>query len=180
MTTTPIFVIISIVALIFILFMAIRRWRDSVTDVAELPAKTQVIDLAAFGNLIDPAEEEYLREKLSPPEFRSVQKSRLRAAIAYLNALSANAVLLVQLGETARHDANPQVAEAGLQLINNALRVRLYVISARARIYVALVVPGLRVSPSRVSHSYEQLTFAVSRLGYLQKNSAGQPTAASL
>src|SRR5256885_15606334 len=92
MTTTPIFVIISIVALIFILFMAIRRWRDSVTDVAELPAKTQVIDLAAFGNLIDPAEEEYLREKLSPPEFRSVQKSRLRAAIAYLNALSANAV----------------------------------------------------------------------------------------
>jgi hypothetical protein len=64
--------------------------------------------------------------------------------------------------------------------VNNALRVRLYAISARTRFYIAFVFPGLRVSPAAVSDLYQELTGTASRLGYLQTGLAAQRTAAIL
>ncbi len=180
MTITIIIVVAAILALGFFLFAAVRGRGPSVSDIAELPGKTQPIDLLAFRNLTDPAEERYLRENLAAGKFRAVQRKRVRAAIAYLDGVSANAAVLLRLGEAARQSANPQVAEAGLVLVDKALRVRLYATSARARFYAAILLPGMHVSPAAVSELYEQLTGSASRLGYLQNSNPARRMAAIL
>jgi hypothetical protein len=180
MTITPVLIVISVLALAFFLLQAVRGRGPAVHDISELQGKTRPVDLLAFRNLTSPAEEQYLREHLPPRDFRSVQRQRLLAAIAYLDCLSDNAAVLLRLGEAARRSPNSQVAEAGLLLVNNALRVRLYAFSARVRFYIAFLWPGLQASPAAVSDCYEKLTGTVQRLGYLQKGSPSQSAAAVL
>ncbi len=180
MIITIVLVIVSILALGFFLLLAVRGHASSVHDIADLEGMTQPLDLLAFRNLTDPAEEKYLRGHLSTRDFRQVQRQRLWAAIAYLDCVAANAAVLLRLGEAARRSQDPQIAAAGLVLVNNALRLRLYTVSAQARFYLAILVPGVRVSPAGVSDLYEQLTGIASTLGYLQSNIPARRVAAIL
>ena len=173
---TLILVVLAIIGLLFFLVAAIRGRAASVTSIADLKDRTRAIDLAAFRNLINPAEEQYLRETLAPHDFNQVQRERIRAAIAYVDAVADNAAVLLRLGEAARRSANPQVAELALLLVNNALRVRAYAICTRTRFYAALVLPGIHVYPPTVTRMYEQLTGSASRLGYLQNSAPIQRT----
>jgi hypothetical protein len=179
-TITLVLIIVSVIALAAFFFLAVRGRGAAISDTSELQGKTRPVDLLAFHNLTSPVEEQYLREHLPPRTFRSVQRQRLLAAVAYLDCVSDNAALLLRLGEVARRSPNPQVAEAGLLLVNNALRVRLYAFSARVHFYVAFLFPGLQPSPAAVSDSYEKLTGTVQRLGYLQTGSLSQSVAAVL
>jgi hypothetical protein len=180
MIITVAIILVSIFALAFFSFQAVRGHGAAVQDIAGLQGRTQPVDLLAFRNLTSPIQEQYLREHLPPRTFRSVQRQRLRAAIAYLDCVTDNAAVLLRLGEAARHSPDPQLAEAGLLLVNNALRVRLFAFSARARFYLAFVFPGLQASPKAVSDSYETLTGTVQRLGYLQTGSPGRSATAAV
>ena len=180
MTITFAFVIVSILAGAFFIYLAARGRAESISDIAELQGRTQPIDLIAFRNLTDPAEEQYLRDHLAGREFRRVRRQRLWAAIAYMDCVALNAAVLLRLGEAARRSPNPEVAAAGLRLVNDALRVRLYATLARARFYAAILLPGVRVSPATLSELYEQMSGTVSRLGYLQHGSAFRRVAAVL
>src|SRR3984957_8038550 len=102
---------------------------------AALEAQLEPIDVAAFRNLIDPAEDEYLRRHLSAAQFRVTQRSRLRARAAYVRVASRNAVVLIRMGQTAlaasdaganhapanHAPANNDVREAALRLVNDAM-----------------------------------------------------------
>lgn len=179
MTLTIILVLAAVFAGIFFLIAA-RGSAASVADVAALEGRTQPIDMIAFRNLTDPAEERFLRENLPAGDFRRVQRERLRATIAYVDAVAGNAAVLLRLGEVARRSPNPEIAEAGLQLVNHALKVRLYAISARIRFGMALLWPGIQVSPAAVSELYQELTGTVSRLGHLQNGTPARRLAAIL
>lgn len=178
MTITLVLIVISLVALAFFLFLAVRGRAAAIHDISELQGKTQPLDLLAFRNLTSPGEERYLREHLPPRDFRSIQRQRLLAAIAYVDCVSDNAAVLLRLGEAARRSPDPQIAEAGLLLVNNALRVRLYAVPIRLRFYVAYLFPGLQASSVALSDTYEKLTGTVQRLGYLQTGSLSRRTAA--
>lgn len=167
MTITLVLIVISILVLAFFLFRGVRGRGAQVRDIAELHDMTETVNLLAFRNLTSPIEEQYLREHLAPRQFRSVQRQRLLAAIAYLDCVSANSAVLLRLGEAARHSPESHVAEAGLLLVNDAWRVRLCAVSARLRLYIAILFPGLHVAPSAVCDGYEKLTRAVQRLGRL-------------
>jgi hypothetical protein len=180
MTIAFVLIVTSLIALAFFSSVMVRGRGTAVNDISELEGKTQPVDLLAFRNLTSPVEEQYLREHLPRPVFRSVQRQRLLAAIAYLNCVSANAAVLLRLGEAARRNPNLQVADAGLRLVNHALRVRLYVLPARLRFYVAFLFPELSATPAAVSESYEKLTGTVQRLGYLQTGSLNRSRAAVL
>jgi hypothetical protein len=58
--------------------------------------------------------------------------------------------------------------------------VRLHVVPARLRFYVAFLFPELSATPAAVSESYEKLTGTVQRLGYLQTGSLNRSRAAVL
>ncbi len=160
-------VLLALIALTWFVVSA-RRHAVGVSRVSELQGTTQIVDLAAFRNLVDPAERAYLQEQLPPAEFRKIQRERLRAAVKYVEGVSENAAVLVRLGQAARADADANVALAAEQLVNTALRVRINAAEARLRLYAAIAMPSLPVSRPRVSESYERLTGIVARLGTLQ------------
>ncbi|MFZ0197809.1 MAG: hypothetical protein WB523_23930 [Candidatus Sulfotelmatobacter sp.] len=132
----------------------------------------QPIDLEAFRNLINPAEDEYLRRRLPPAEFRLVRRARLHAMAAYVQVAARNATVLVGVGEAALASGDPRVAEAAQQLVNHALLLRRNTTVALARIYLALVYPGSGFAAVRVIDRYEQLSGSAMLLGRLQNPAA--------
>lgn len=150
------------------LFWVVRGQSKAIADVQQLPQQTTPVDLAAFRNLIDPAEEEFLRAHLSPADFRVIQKQRTLATIAYVRCVLQNASILVRLGEAARKNPDARVSLAAQQLVNRAMRLRIFALLTLLKLYPATWVPGLHVSPTTVVDGYQHLTSLVSQLTRLQ------------
>jgi hypothetical protein len=135
-------------------------------------AQIEPIDVAAFRNLVDPAEDEYLRLHLSPAQFRVTQRSRLRARAAYVRVAGRNAAVLVQMGQTAlatqpaTQDA--RVQEAALRLVNDALLLRRNAAVALLRIYAAMVWPNGSTATASLIDRYERLSSSAMLLGRLR------------
>jgi hypothetical protein len=126
------------------------------------------IDIEAFRNLVDAAEDEYLRCSLAPAKFRAVRRARLRAMAAYVQAFGENAVVLVRQGELALASGDPHSAEAAQQQVDDALRLRRNATVALAQIYFALLWPHSSFAAVRVADRYEQLSRSAMLLGRLQ------------
>lgn len=164
MTLSIIVVMFAFSALWF--FLRLSRVFAVTPRVLENPAEhLRTVDVEAFRNLIDPDEEQYLRNHLAPADFRRIQRERLQAAVEYIACAAQNAAVLVRLGEAARRHPDPATAAAAEQLIENAVRLRLFALQAIPRLYVAMVLPGRRVAPLRVAESYELMTRQVVLLG---------------
>jgi hypothetical protein len=114
------------------------------------------LDLEAFHNLVDPAEEDYLRTRLSPEVFHTIQRKRMRAALEYVRRTAYNASILLRVGEAARQNANPEIAAAASELIQDALRLRINAKIATLILYGRIVL-GARISAGRVIQTYDNL-----------------------
>ncbi|HTU41724.1 MAG TPA: hypothetical protein VMF10_08440 [Candidatus Aquilonibacter sp.] len=130
------------------------------------------IDVDAFRNLINPAEDDYLRRCLLPAQFRMVRRERLRAMATYVHAIAHNAATLVQIAEAALTSGDARLVEAARQLVNDALLLRRNATLALARIYIALAWPNSGFAAIRVADRYEQLSGTAMLLGRLQNPSA--------
>jgi hypothetical protein len=177
MTVTFILVLAALLALVCLLVLAKGR-AGSTGDLDKLTTQLRSVDVEAFRNLTDPGEEKYLRYHLSGGDFRKVHRERILAAIEYVSCAAHNAAILMRIGDAARHSPNSSTAEAGEKLVDTAIRLRLYAFHAMAKLYLALVLPGPRVSPARIAESYEQMTRLVVMLGVFQQTPQG--VAASL
>lgn len=167
MTLAIILVIVAALALILILGITVSRSLQ-VSEGANLAGKIQPIDVAAFRNLIDPAEDDYLRRRLPASEFRVVRRERLRAMAAYVQTAGRNAAILVRMGQGALSAANPQTSEAARQLVDNALLLRRNAAFALLRIYVALAWPNSGLAAAPILRGYERLNGSAMLLGRLQ------------
>ena len=96
MTLAIILVIVAAVALVLILGVGVSG-RLQLSRKGDFTGQIQPIDVAAFRNLVDPAEHDYLRRRLPPSEFRVVQRKRLRATAAYVLVAGRNAAVLVTM-----------------------------------------------------------------------------------
>jgi len=165
MTLAIVLVIAAAVALVLILGMAVSRGLQVSGSAAEqiLP-----IDIEAFRNLVDPAEDEYLKRRLPAAQYRSVQRERLRATAVYIRAASRNASVLAFVGQAALSASDTQTAEAARQLVDNALLLRRNAGFALMRIYVALAWPNSGLAAASVLRGYEQLNGSAMLLGRLQ------------
>jgi hypothetical protein len=135
---------------------------------ASLASSVRPIDIEAFRNLTDPAEDEYLRQRLSAADFRTVRRARLRAMAAYVQAASENAAVLVRVGEAALATGDPRMQAPAQQLVNDALLLRRNSTVSLARIYLALAWPNSGFAAVRVVERYEQLSGSAMLLGRLQ------------
>src|SRR2546423_10898362 len=124
-------VLLSLMALL--LMYAVRGKTSAVAKLDDLVGRTRPVDIDAFRNLIDPAEEDFLRENLPASEFLAIQKERLYAAMEYVSCAAHNAAVLVRLGEAARLSLDPKIAEAGRPMLGTALRLLLYALLATVR-----------------------------------------------
>jgi len=162
MIITVILVALAFLALLF-LFRAARGFTSSRR--AEDPAQQlRPVDVEAFRNLIDPDEEEFLRSHLPRADFRKIRRERLRAAVDYISCAAHNAAVLLPLAEAARQSPDPTTAQAAQNLIDNAIRLRLYAFRAIPWLYVSMIFPR-RFSPLPVVENYERMSRQVARLG---------------
>jgi len=167
--------ILILLALAALVFFVVRGFGPSrlVKDQAELNANIRPVDLEAFRNLIDPGEEEFLLNNLPAGDFRAIQRERLRAAIDYLAAVSHNAALLLYLGLSARRSADPRIAEAAQNLVDNALRLRLFSALAVCKLWLRIAFPGALLQPAGVAELYQLMTERAAQLGRLQYSNNG-------
>jgi hypothetical protein len=144
---------------------------------AELEAQLEPIDVTAFRNLIDPAEDEYLRRHLSAAQFRVTQRARLRARAAYVRVAGRNAAVLIRMGQAAlaatdaranRARATNDVREAALRLVNDALLLRRNAGFALLRIYADMAWPSHSNAMAGIIDRYERLGDSAMLLGRLR------------
>src|SRR6266567_6841892 len=114
MTLAVILVVAAALALVLIFGVTVSRSLQ-ISAGTSLAGRIQPIDVDAFRNLIDPAEDEYLRRRLPAPEFRVVRRERLRAMAAYVQIAGRNATCLARMGQTAMIGADARTAEAAHQ-----------------------------------------------------------------
>ena len=107
MTLAIILAVAAALALVFILSVTVSRSLQ-ISQGASLAARIQPIDVEAFRNLIDPAEDEYLRRRLTAGEFRRVRRQRLHAMAAYVQTAGRNAAVLILIAQGALTAAMPR------------------------------------------------------------------------
>lgn len=171
MNLAIVLVIAAVLALGIVLRLAVTRSLQIKQNVS-LATAIRPIDVEAFRNLINPAEDDYLRRRLPPAEFRLVRRERLRAMAAYVRVAGRNAVVLVGVGEAALASGDPRVTEAAHRLVNDALLLRRNTTVALTRIYLALAWPSSEFAAVRVMDRYEQLSGSAMLLGRLQNPAA--------
>lgn len=167
--TLSLIIVGSAAALALLLWVAARGQAAAVRELDELAGHTRPVDLAAFRNLVDPAEEAYLRAHLPPRVFREVQRERLRAAAEYVARAAQNAAVLLRLGQAMRHAEGAEVSGAARELMENALRLRVYALLALMLLYARMAVPGARLSPTGIVDRYEGLVERLGRLSRLRQ-----------
>jgi len=172
MILTLILVCLALAALGFLIWTA-RHRAAAVKNPDVLAARIQPVDIEAFRNLIDISEEQYLRTHLAPAQFRRVHRLRTRAAIEYVSCVAQNAATLARMGEQATRNPDPAVAAAGVRLVDNAARLRIFAFQARAKLYVGFFFPGMQIVPDGLPESYERITGMLFLLGRLQRPNQG-------
>src|SRR5215813_8814 len=137
-------------------------------DSSTVTDRLRAVDLEAFRNLVDPVEAQYLREHLPPREFRAIQRQRMRAALDYVAGVSHNAAILLQVGHGARASTDPRIAKAGRQLVDEAVRLRLYSIVAEAKLCTRIAFAGGGRDSLGIVESYQTMSHRAALLGRLQ------------
>jgi hypothetical protein len=167
MTLALSLVILALIALGISVRLAVTQSLQ-VKPASSLSTSIRPIDVQAFRNLANPAEQNYLRQHLPPAEFRFVRRERLHAMAAYIQIVAANAAVLIKAGEAALASGDPRLAEASRQLVNDALLLRRNTSLALARIYFALAWPYSNFGAVLVADRYEQVSGSAMLLGRLQ------------
>jgi hypothetical protein len=144
------------VILLGLLWFAARGYGHRVRSAGDLSAQLRPVDLESFQNLMDPEEEEFLRHNLPLSEFRAIQRERLRAAAEYVGVVTQNAAVLLRFGEAARMSPDAEVAAAGVQLAERAIRVRMLSLRALVELRIGVVFPGMPMRASKLIHGYQQ------------------------
>jgi len=171
MTLAIVLVVAAVLGLVFLLRLTLSRSLQ-LSSRGGLAAKIQPIDIEAFRNLVDPAEDDYLHRRLTASEFRVVQRGRLRAMAAYVQTAGRNAGVLVQIGQAALVAGDARTSDAARHLVNDALLLRRNAAVALFRIYIALAWPTSGLAAGSVLRGYEQLNGKAMLLGRLQNPAA--------
>jgi len=160
-----IFVAIAFVALGILVYIAIRS-RTRQVDLEKAVQAFRSLDIEAFRNLVDSGEDAFLRNNLSPKKFREIKRQRAWAALIYAWEAGRAAAALAEIGQAAQGSSDPEIAASGVQIAENAFRLRLQTIDACLHLLTEVVLPDLR-SPSLplLVDQYARAADTVFRLG---------------
>jgi hypothetical protein len=171
-------VVVAILSLIVVLRFALSRSLQ-ISPHSSLGRQIQPLDVEAFRNLADPAEDEFLRMRLTRSEYWRVRRVRLRALARYVQAAAANAVVLIQIGQRAIHSTDSNTANAARELVDDALLLRRNATVALCRIYIAIALPSAGFAAAPILVGYQRLNGSAMLLGRLQNPATPVRIAAS-
>ena len=158
-------VAVGFFALGILVYVAIRS-RTRRVDLEKAVQAFRSLDIEAFRNLIDSAEEAFLRNNLSPKKFREIKRQRAWAALIYAWEAGRAVAALATIGQAAQRSSDPKIAASGAQLSENAFRLRLQTIGACLHLLTEILLPDLqsRSLPPLVDQ-YERAAETLFRLG---------------
>lgn len=142
---TGLLIVITLLAL-GLVFSVIRGHAPRVDSWRAVDDALRSVDLVAFHNLTNPSDSDFLYRHLPRRDFRSVQRSRTWAALAYVRQVSANASILLRAGENARDARNAETNATANELIDLALQTRLLAFKLSLRLYTELIFPTRALS----------------------------------
>ena len=156
---------VAFFAVAILVYVAIRS-RTRRVDLEGTVQAFRSLDIEAFRNLVDSAEEEFLRSHLSPKKFREIKRQRAWAALLYAWEAGRAATALAKIGQAAQRSLNPEIVASGVQVTENAFRLRLQTVRVSLRLLIQVLLPGLssRSLPS-LADQYEQAAETLFRLG---------------
>jgi hypothetical protein len=158
-------VAVAFFALAIVVYFAIRG-RARRIDLQEAVQAFRSLDIEAFRNLVDPAEEAFLRDNLPPKKFREIKRQRARAALLYAWEAGRAATALARIGQAARQSSDPEIAASGIQLSENAFRLRLQTIGASMYLLIEILLPDLQTrSIPPLVDQYRRAAETLFRLG---------------
>jgi hypothetical protein len=158
-------VAVAFFALAILVYVAIRS-RTRRVDLEKAVQAFRSLDIAAFRNLVDKAEEAFLRNNLSPKKFREIKRQRAWAAFLYAWEAGGAATALAKIGQAAQRSSDPKIAASGAQVAESAFRLRLQTIGACLHLLTEILLPDLqsRSLPPLVDQ-YERTAETLFRLG---------------
>ena len=158
-------VAVAFVAVGILVYVAIRS-RTRRVDLERTVQEFRFLDIEAFRNLVDSAEEAFLRNHLSPRKFREIKRQRAWAALLYAWEAGRAATALAKIGQTAQLSPDPEIVASGVQVTENAFRLRLQTVRVSLRLLTQVLLPSLssRSLPS-LADQYEQAAETLFRLG---------------
>jgi hypothetical protein len=172
MMSTILIILVALLAVLFVIRQA-KGHAPGIKSPEDLRAQLCAVDIDAFRNLTDPSEEDFLQSQLLRGDYRKLRRQRLLATLRYISCVAKNAAVLVRMGEEARRSSDLSVAEAGIKLVDNALRLRLQTFQVKAKVYLQIVYPGVRTPSSELVSQYEQMTRQGVLLGRMQYPARG-------
>jgi hypothetical protein len=158
-------VAVAFLALAILVYVAIRS-RTRPVDLEKAVQAFRSLDIEAFRNLVDSSEEAFLRDNLSPKKFREVKRQRAWAALLYAWEAGRAARALANVGQAAQRSSDPKIAASGVQVAENAYRLRLLTIGASFHLLTRILLPdwSSRSLPPLVDQ-YERAAETLFRLG---------------
>ncbi len=158
-------VAVALVAVGILVYVAIRSRRRQV-DLERTVQAFRSLDIEAFRNLVDSAEEAFLRNHLSPKKFREIKRQRAWAALLYAWEAGRAATALAKIGQAAQRSLDPEIVASGVQVTENAFRLRLQSVRVGLRLLIQVLLLGLssRSLPS-MADQYERAAETLFRLG---------------
>jgi hypothetical protein len=160
-------VAVAFFALVILVYVAIRN-RTRRVDLEGTVQAFRSLDIEAFRNLVDSAEEAFLRDNLPPKKYREIKRQRAWAAFLYAWEAGRAATALAKVGQAAQRSLDPEIAASGVQVAENAFRLRLQTVRVSLRLLTEVLLPGLsnRSLPSpSLADQYERTAETLFRLG---------------
>jgi len=165
MLATWALVAVAVFAMGVLVYIALRS-RTRRVDLEKAVEAFRSLDIEAFRNLVDSAEEAFLRDNLSPRKFRQIKRQRAWAALLYAWEAGEAATGLAKVGQAAQRSSDPNIAASGVQLAENAFRLRLQTVGACLYLLIEILLPDLqsRALP-HLADQYERASVTLFRLG---------------
>jgi len=155
-------IVIALALCAITLFYTAARNRNKSTQMV------RPVDVQALRTLLDRDDETFLREKLPRSRFWRLKRQRILVTLRYVGRIAGNASLVMRLGETARLNPDPDVAQAAIQVMELATQIRLQCLLAFAKLSAEFALPSLQLTPAVLAPKYQTLRENVLRLGALE------------
>ena len=163
MVSTLVILFASVLCLLLV-WAVVRPGLPRIRSLDDWEARKHDVDVDAFRLLLDPAEEQYLRRSLPPPQFRSFQRRRLKLALDSLDLVGKNVAMLMKLGQLAKPGADARLTQQAEELIYGTLRLRVNLSLVQPCLWLKWLFPGWRVSIPAFAIPYEELLDYLNRV----------------
>jgi hypothetical protein len=163
MVSTLVILFASVLCLLLV-WAVVRPGLPRIRSLDDWEARKHDVDVDAFRLLLDPAEEQYLRRSLPPPQFRSFQRRRLKLALDSLDLVGKNVAMLMKLGQLAKTGGDARLTQQAEELIYGTLRLRVNLSLVQPCLWLKWLFPGWRVSIPAFAIPYEELLDYLNRV----------------